>query len=321
MRHRIYGKQLSRDSDHRRAMLRNLAAGLFEHGEIETTLPKAKAVQPFVEKIITIAKKGTFTARRQITARLTDRHIHAWVADDNVPDSRKDNPYFDLPDEGDIQFNRYGSLRKAPRLVQHVMKTVAPMFDDRDGGYTRIVKTGRRRLGDGTDLVVLQFVGQEEGPEIGAGTSQRRRKADKRTAFAAARRKGGDAAAAGSIEAAVAAEWSARLREATLENKRDAFAEIGRIVPEGQTEPTDAIRRGLGYRPDVLFLLSDGDFGEENQSIIRLIADKNRDKRTIVNTILFVDDSMGDGERVLRAIAEMNRGTYKHVTEEDILRR
>ncbi len=118
-----------------------------------------------------------------------------------------------------------------------------------------------------------------------------------------------------------AAEWSARLREATLENKRDAFAEIGRIVPEGQTEPTDAIRRGLGYRPDVLFLLSDGDFGEENQSIIRLIADKNRDKRTIVNTILFVDDSMGDGERVLRAIAEMNRGTYKHVTEEDILRR
>ncbi len=50
MRHRIDGKQLNRDSDHRRAMLRNLAAGLFEHGEIETTMPKAKAVQPFVEK-------------------------------------------------------------------------------------------------------------------------------------------------------------------------------------------------------------------------------------------------------------------------------
>lgn len=118
-----------------------------------------------------------------------------------------------------------------------------------------------------------------------------------------------------------AAEWSPRLRKATLENKREAFAEIGRIVPEGQTEPTDAIRKGLAYGPDVLFLLSDGDFGEENQIIIRLIADKNRDKHTIVNTILFVDDSMGDGERVLRSIAEMNRGTYKHVTEEEILRR
>ena len=77
MRHRIYGKQLNRDSEHRRAMLRNLAAGLFEHGEIETTAAKAKAVQPFVEKIITIAKKGTFTARRQLESKLTDRRIHA----------------------------------------------------------------------------------------------------------------------------------------------------------------------------------------------------------------------------------------------------
>jgi hypothetical protein len=118
-----------------------------------------------------------------------------------------------------------------------------------------------------------------------------------------------------------AAVWSTHLREATLENKRAAFAEIGRIVPDGQTEPANAIRKGLAYDPDVLFLLSDGDFGEENQNIIRLIADRNRDKRTIINTILFVDDSMGDGERVLRTIAEMNRGTYKHVTEEEILRR
>ena len=58
MRNRIYGKQLGSDSEHRRALLRNLAAGLFEHGQIETTMPRAKAVQPFVEKIITIAKKG-----------------------------------------------------------------------------------------------------------------------------------------------------------------------------------------------------------------------------------------------------------------------
>jgi len=118
-----------------------------------------------------------------------------------------------------------------------------------------------------------------------------------------------------------ATEWSRRMRKATLHNKRDAFAKIRRIVPSGNTEPLDAIRKGLGYRPDVLFLLSDGAFGEENEAIIKLIQEKNRDKRTIINTILFVYDTMGDGERVLRKIAEMNRGTYKHVTEAEVLQR
>jgi large subunit ribosomal protein L17 len=185
MRHRIAGKQLSRTSEHRQAMLRNLAAGLFEHGEIETTLPKAKAVQPLVEKIITTAKQGGLHARRQIEKKLNDRNIHAWVADTNVPESKKDNPYFDLPDAKDIEFNRYGELRKSPRLVQHILSKVAPLYEDRDGGYTRIVKLGKHRLGDGTDLVILQLVGREEGPEIGGGTSRRREKMNKRTAFAA----------------------------------------------------------------------------------------------------------------------------------------
>ncbi len=195
MRHRIFGKQLNRDSEHRRAMLRNLAAGLFEHGEIETTLPKAKAVQPFVEKIITIAKKGTFDARRQIEARLNDRKIHGWVADDNVPDARKDSPYFDLPDASEIEFNRYGEIRKAPRLVQHIMTRVAPLFEGREGGYTRIVSLGEHRLGDGADMVMLQLVGFEDGPQVGGGISGRRRQADKRTAYAAKLRKGETATA------------------------------------------------------------------------------------------------------------------------------
>ncbi len=202
MRHRIHGRQLSRDSEHRRAMLRNLAAGLFEHGQIETTLPKAKAVQSFAEKLITTAKKGTLHARRQLESELTDRRIHAWVADPAVPDSRKDNPWFDLPDEDDITFNRYGELKKAPRLIQHVMSVVAPMFADRDGGYTRIIKTGRHRLGDGTDLVLLQLVGVEDGPEIGGQKSGRRRQADRRTEFLARLRDG--AGGGGAAETAVA---------------------------------------------------------------------------------------------------------------------
>ena len=185
MRHKVRGRRLSRDSEHRRAMRRNLAAGLFEHGEIETTLAKAKAVQPFVERLITIAKRGGFSARRRIKARINDRKIHAWVADPNVPDHRKDNPHFELPDAGDIEFNRYGEVRKAPRLIRHLTEVVAPMYADRQGGYTRIVKLGRSRLGDGTDLVLLQLVGAEDGPEIGGGLSGRRRQADKRTAYAA----------------------------------------------------------------------------------------------------------------------------------------
>ena len=175
MRHRIYGKQLCRDSEHRTAMLRNLAAGLFEHGQIETTLPKAKAVQPFVEKIITIAKRGGFNARKRIEQMINDRKIHVWVADPNVPDSAKQNMHFDLPSEDSIEFNRYGEVRKAPRLVQHILTVVAPKFAERDGGYTRVIKIGKRRLGDGTDLVILQLVGEEDGPQVGGSNDSRRR--------------------------------------------------------------------------------------------------------------------------------------------------
>jgi large subunit ribosomal protein L17 len=156
-------------------MLRNLAAGLFEHGQIETTLPKAKAVQPFVEKIITIAKRGGFNARKRIEQMINDRKIHVWVADPNVPDSAKQNDHFDLPSEDAIEFNRYGEVRKAPRLVQHILTAVAPKYADRDGGYTRVIKIGKRRLGDGTDLVILQLVGEEEGPQVGGGNDSRRR--------------------------------------------------------------------------------------------------------------------------------------------------
>lgn len=221
MRHRIYGRQFGRDSEHRRAMIRNLAAGLFEHGQVETTMPKAKAVQPFVEHIITTAKKGTFAARRLIEAKINDRMIHGWVSDDNVPDARKDNPYFDLPDAADIKRNRYGEIRKAPRLVHHIMTRVAPLFADRAGGYTRIIRTGRHRLGDASDLVLLQLVGIEEGPQVGGGTSGRRRQADRRTAFAARRRKAEKeaVAAAEAVPAAEAeAEAAAEPQEETKEN-------------------------------------------------------------------------------------------------------
>ena len=77
MRHRIYCKQLNRKSAHRTAMMRNMAAGLFEHGQIETTLPKAKAVQGFAEKLITLAKNRSLHTRRQLERKINDRNIFA----------------------------------------------------------------------------------------------------------------------------------------------------------------------------------------------------------------------------------------------------
>ena len=185
MRHRIYGKQLNRTSAHRTAMMRNLAAGLFEHGQIETTMPKAKLVQGFAEKLITLAKDKSLHTRRQLERKINDRNIFAWSDDPQVPDERKAEAFFEVPSEGDIKRNRYGDLKKSPRLVEHLLEKVAPMFEGRDGGYTRIIKLDKHRLGDGTDLVLLQLVGREEGPQVGGGTSSRRKQADKRTAYAA----------------------------------------------------------------------------------------------------------------------------------------
>ena len=192
MRHRVFGKQLCVKEDHRRAMLRNLAAGLFEHGQIETTIPKAKAVQPFVEQLITMAKRSGLASRRMIEARINDRAVFAWVADPNTKDEKKNlHDLWELPAADSIEFNRYGELRKSPRLVQHLMTKVAPLFAERAGGYTRIIKLDKRRVGDQTDLCVLQLVDKEEGPQVSGRRSNRRRTADKRTAYAADLRKKG----------------------------------------------------------------------------------------------------------------------------------
>jgi large subunit ribosomal protein L17 len=204
MRHRRGGYRLGRTTAHRASTLRNIAAGLFEHGQITTTIPKAKAVQPMVEKIITLAKRGDLHARRAVIAKLgRDRLAFDWLylpkgATDQekaAVDAQRDRAaaYFDVPDGAKVERNRYGELRKAPKLVKHIFDNVAPRFRDRAGGYTRIVKLGKHRIGDASQLCVIQFVGAEDGPEIGGNPSTRRRIADKRTACAAKLRKDKDA--------------------------------------------------------------------------------------------------------------------------------
>ncbi len=194
MRHRKAGYKLNRTASHRQAMMRNLAASLFEHGQVVTTLPKAKAVQPFVEKIVTKAKRGDMHARRRVIQMLgRDRNAFDWRylpanADEAERERHQDmsetaEQFFDLPPAEQTERNRYGEVRKSPKLVRHIFENVAPRFAERDGGYTRIIKLGRHRIGDAAELVLIQFVGAEEGPEIGSGTNARRRKADRRAEY------------------------------------------------------------------------------------------------------------------------------------------
>jgi large subunit ribosomal protein L17 len=91
MRHLKAGRQLGRNASHRMALMRNLARALFEHGRIITTVEKAKEARPFVEKLITLAKKGTLHARRLALARLPDKDAVRMLFDDIAP-RFKDRP-------------------------------------------------------------------------------------------------------------------------------------------------------------------------------------------------------------------------------------
>lgn len=174
MRHGIAGYKLGRDGEDRRALRRNLAIALFTHGQITTTLPKAKSVQPFVERLITIARKGDLASRRRVIALLGHDQI---VVKNDTDES--------------VQRNKYGELTGGPKIVKKIFDEIAPQFVDRPGGYSRIIKLARHRIGDGSDLVVLQLLAKgETGPQVGGQYSRRRDKANHRMEIAAKLRKG-----------------------------------------------------------------------------------------------------------------------------------
>lgn len=135
MRHRIAGRRLGRTSEHRLAMRRNLAASLIQHETISTTPEKAKEAKAFAEKLITLAKKGTLAARRRAIALLGNRDI------------------IDYED---------GKAVKKGTIVGKLFSELGPRYLDRPGGYTRIIRLSLRRLGDNSQLVLLQLVGQDE---------------------------------------------------------------------------------------------------------------------------------------------------------------
>jgi len=116
MRHRVEGRKFGRETDQRRLMMNNLVKSMIEHGQITTTLAKAKEMRRYVERVVTYGKNDTVHSRRLAYRVLGDR-----------------------------------------TLVKKLFTEIAPTFQDRNGGYTRIIKAGYRR-GDSAPMAVIQFV-------------------------------------------------------------------------------------------------------------------------------------------------------------------
>src|SRR5436189_4732578 len=144
MRHRVAHRKLGRVTEHRIAMLRNQATALLRYEHLTTTVPKAKELRPFVERIITVAKRGlangdgrrksgsnevrVLTARRLVMQDLQDREV-----------------------------------------VTKLFDTIAPRFAARPGGYTRLLRVGFRR-GDSAEVAQVELVGSEFDPKAKADT-------------------------------------------------------------------------------------------------------------------------------------------------------
>ena len=171
MRHRRRGRTLGRSPSHQRALLRNLASALFlterdaedeenqpkVKGRIVTTLPKAKEVRPLVEKCITIARRS-IAAQEAASKFATDaeRNTDAW-RNWRQGDGWKQWNQAIAPVVAARR--RVLQLLGDKEAVRIVFSTVAPRFADRDGGYTRILRLAKPRLGDAGTRAIIEFVG------------------------------------------------------------------------------------------------------------------------------------------------------------------
>jgi large subunit ribosomal protein L17 len=129
MRHRYHGKKLNRSGSHRKALRMNLASQLLTHGRIRTTFHKAKFVQGHAERLITIAKRGLARAEEkddQMVAVHARRQVARRLNNDRV-------------------------------LVGKVFDELAPLYAERPGGYTRVLKLGTRK-GDNAEMALIELV-------------------------------------------------------------------------------------------------------------------------------------------------------------------
>ena len=131
MRHRVDHRKLGRTSKHRLALMRNMVASLLEHGRITTTLPKAKEARRYAEKVITLGKKALAASDRALAATDQAQALH---------------------------YRRQAlSALHSPAAVKQLIEKVAPVYKERKGGYTRVLKAGFR-LGDHGAIAIFELV-------------------------------------------------------------------------------------------------------------------------------------------------------------------
>jgi large subunit ribosomal protein L17 len=174
MRHRRKGRKLGRNPNHQRALLRNLASALFlterdatdeanapkEKGRIVTTIQKAKEVRPLVERCITIA-------RRVLENKAEADRLHT-SAERNSEDWRAWRQSDAWREWNQVAAPVVAARRRAlvllgdKKAVKILFEDIAPRFADRDGGYTRILRLAKPRLGDAGTRAILELVGKND---------------------------------------------------------------------------------------------------------------------------------------------------------------
>ncbi|MCA0359870.1 MAG: 50S ribosomal protein L17 [Armatimonadetes bacterium] len=148
MRHKIDRRKLGLPSDQRRALLTNLARQFVRHGYVHTTVGRSKELRRIVEQLITLGKADTLTARREARKILVGHSK-------STPKPLK--ALAGKTDAEKLQILQDRSLINGEDLVAHLFDNVAPRFKDRNGGYTRLTRTGVRR-GDAAPTAVLELV-------------------------------------------------------------------------------------------------------------------------------------------------------------------
>jgi large subunit ribosomal protein L17 len=160
MRHGFAGRRLNRTTGHRDALLINLATALIKHEQIKTTLPKAKELKPYVDKLITLGKRGSADGAAYNAALAGAKDEKAKTA---VKRSQKGKPLH-------ARRLALSQLRNDTETVEKLFATLAPRYASRKGGYTRVLKAGFR-YGDAAPMAVIEFVdrdvtakGKDSGP-------------------------------------------------------------------------------------------------------------------------------------------------------------
>ena len=143
MRHRVHGRRLGRSSSHRKALRQNLVADLICNGQIFTTEAKARTIRPAAEKMITLAKRGIVKGANKPASEVHARRLAAA----RLPRYRNIEH-----EDGEIE---------TIDVVRRLFNDIAPQYTDRPGGYTRIIKIGKRN-GDNADMAILSLVAEED---------------------------------------------------------------------------------------------------------------------------------------------------------------